>query len=118
MYHALQHGNANIIEVDDELDIALSPALTLAIDAAAQSAEQFVIVSLERCTFCDSTALGVLVKAKKRLGAKFLLVLPPENRINRVFEVTGLRTHLTPCASLQEAVDSASVLASSVPPAA
>ena len=118
MYHAWQRGNASIIEVDDELDIVSSPALAAAIDIAAQSTDRYTIVSLEGCSFCDSTALGVLVKAKKRLGATFLVVLPSSNRINRVFDVTGLKTYLTPCASLQEALDAANAMPSSIPPAA
>lgn len=118
MYHAWRRGNASIIEVDDELDIASSPLLASAIEMAVQSGDRFIIVSLERCSFCDSTALGVLVKAKERLGAKFLLVIPPGNRVNRVFDVTGLTTHLTPCADLQEALRSTDELPSAIPLAA
>ena len=112
MYHAWQRGNASIIEVDTDLDIASSPALTAAIDLASQSVERCVIVSLESCSFCDSTGLGALVNAKKRLGAKFLLVLPSDSRLNRVFNVTGLTTHLTPFASLAEAIDSSNITTS------
>ena len=115
MYHALQLGNASIIEVDDDLDIASSPALGSAIDMAAE-AERYVIVLLEGCSFCDSTALGVLVKAKQHLGAKFLVVLPPGNRITRIFDVTGLTTHLKPSASLQVALDLANAFAYAMPP--
>ena len=119
MYHAWQRGNANVIEVDDELDSTSSSALASAIEIAAQSVDRCTIVSLERCSFCDSTALGVLVKAKKQLGPKFLLIIQPDNRINRGFDVTGLTTHLTPCASLQQALDAANALLAFVtPPAA
>lgn len=118
MYHTVQRDNASIIEVTNELDIASAPALSSAIEMAAQSADRPIIVSLEQCTFCDSTGLGALATAKKRLGAQFILVLPPSNRVTRIFDVTGLTTYLTPCASLQEALDSTNAIRPSIPPTA
>ena len=107
MYHVLQRENASIIQVDDDLDIASAPALASAINlAATATAEQRIIVSLEQCTFCDSTGLGVFATAKKRLEERFVVVLPLESRIRRVFNITGLTEVLRPYASLNEAFTS------------
>lgn len=55
-----------------------------------------VTVDLAGVTFLDSTTIGVLIQAKKRLahrGGQFALV-NPQPRVTRVFEVAGLIEYL------------------------
>lgn len=85
-------GRTRVIEVDGQIDLYSAPQFkerTLrVIDAGAER----VIVDLSRVSFMDSTGLGVLVGARKRLSAAngdlLLVVADPE--IDRLFEITGL----------------------------
>jgi len=80
-----------LISVAGELDLYATPQLKPELEAAS-SGPRAVIVDLTECTFIDSSALGVLVTAKKALAAKEVelsLVISDRN-ILKVFEITGL----------------------------
>ncbi|HET8894363.1 MAG TPA: STAS domain-containing protein [Gaiellaceae bacterium] len=96
-----------LISVVGEVDLYTAPQLKTELNAAADESTRAVIVDLTECTFIDSTALGVLVSAKKSFVAKGLelsLAISDHN-ILKVFEITGLnrvfRIHVT----RSEAVD-------------
>jgi anti-anti-sigma factor len=64
----------------------LERALTGLIEAGALS----VVVDLRRCEGLDSVALGVLVRAHRKLSPGRLVVVATAAEILRLFEITGL----------------------------
>jgi anti-sigma B factor antagonist len=105
MYHLEQRGISTVIHVDHDLDIVSAPALDASIRLAETDKERRVIVSLERCAYCDANGLTVLVRAKKRNGPNLTIVVPKSARCYRVFEVTGLSSRLSVFSSLDLALN-------------
>lgn len=74
-----------------ELDIADAPALRAALLAACGRASGLVVLDLAAVTFLDSTILGVLVAARKRLQSDCrLVVVNAGPRVLKVMRLTGL----------------------------
>ena len=88
----LSGDGSRVISVAGELDLYTAPELKPALMAASGGGPGAVIVDLTECTFIDSTALGILVKAKKALAAEAieLSLVTSDRNILRVFEITGL----------------------------
>ena len=86
-----------VVTVNGELDLYSAPQLESELAKLHQKSVRSVVVDLTECEFIDSTALVLLVKANKRLGAAqagFSIVTPDRN-IRRIFEITGLDRVLT-----------------------
>jgi anti-anti-sigma factor len=98
-----QVGDALVIHVNDHLDIVSARSLASTIQLA--DGVQRIVVSLERCGFCDSAGLSVLVRAHKRHGTRFFVVLSEEAPCRRSFSVTGLSTLLQMVPTVQRALD-------------
>jgi anti-sigma B factor antagonist len=96
--------NATIIHVLDDIDLASAGQLESALPKTRS--EKPVIVSLAGCSYCDSSGLTVLVRAKKRLDGNFAIVVPNDGSCNRTFEVTALDRVLPIYRSLEAALDS------------
>jgi len=101
-----QRGEACIIEVERELDVFTSSSLASAIEGAARIGGHHVVVSLEACTYCDASALTVLIRAKKLLGSALSICVSHGHSVRRIFEVTNLAAPLALRASLEEALAS------------
>jgi anti-sigma B factor antagonist len=92
-----------------ELDVAVQSHMIKAYRRAiALQAEPRIVVDLSRVTFMDSTALGTLVAAMKKVQVRggTLSVVGASDRIAGLFHITGLDTVL---ASWGEAAVSSSV---------
>lgn len=94
MFHVQQRGNANLIDVREDLDIATASTLESAIVIAECTSASRIVVSLESCPYCDSSALAALIRSKKRLGDRLTIVVPIESRTRRIFDMTGLSAKL------------------------
>ena len=85
-------GDATVLRVTGEVDLATSPQLREACEQAAATTPATVRVDLTQVTFLDSTGISVLVQMHKRLegqgGALVLHGLSAQAR--RVLEVAGL----------------------------
>jgi anti-sigma B factor antagonist len=79
-----------VISVAGELDLYTLPEFERALRGA--DGARSVVVELSQCTFIDSTALGILVLANRRLGhaGARLSVVAPSAEIRQPFELTGL----------------------------
>ncbi|SUZ83844.1 uncharacterized protein METZ01_LOCUS36698 [marine metagenome] len=75
-----------------ELDLAGAPRLRQAVVAEAAAGERHVVLDLTAVDFIDSTGLGVVVGALRRLRTHDgeLSVVCPEPRLRRVFEMCDL----------------------------
>src|SRR4051812_2391074 len=82
----------SVLEVAGEIDVYTAPQLRERLIALVEGGARQVIVDLGRVEFLDSTGLGVLVGALKRLrvvGGELLLVCAQE-RLLKIFRITGL----------------------------
>jgi anti-anti-sigma factor len=90
-----------VVTLTGELDLAVQIDLIEAFrDAIAQQAEPRIVVDLSRVTYMDSTALGTLVGAVKKVEARGggLSVVGASDRIARLFHLMGLDTEVPLCA--------------------
>lgn len=88
-FHVQRIDRSGVIDVGEDLDGFSSPAFEKTI-TRAESENDHIVVSLERCAYCDSTALAVLIRAKKRLGDRLLIIVPKDVSVRRIFEITDL----------------------------
>ena len=85
-------GPFDVIEVGGEIDVYTAPRLREAIVAAIEADHTRLIIDVEKVEFLDSTGLGVLVGAHKRLraaGGTFGLVCAKEPLL-KIFRITAL----------------------------
>ena len=90
---ATQHkgGRYFLIALRGEWDLYNRPELEAALLEAKAAAETLVVLDLSRATFIDSSVLGALVKARKRMLDRVRIAVVAEDRqIRKVFEITGL----------------------------
>lgn len=79
----------DIIHVYGDVDLSNSGDMETAI-TMPRSVDRSVLMDLTNCVYMDSTALGVLVRAKKNLGHNFKVLVPQGGNVSRLFEVSGL----------------------------
>jgi anti-sigma B factor antagonist len=94
-----------VLEVGGEIDVYTAPQLRERLIALVESGDRQVIVDLARVEFLDSTGLGVLVGALRRLrGVEGdLMLVCAQERLLKIFRITGLDRVFT----LYESVDAA-----------
>ena len=96
---------AGILSLRGEIDVYTAPRLRQTLIDLVEGGANHIVVDMEKVDFLDSTGLGVLVGALKRVrsndGDLYLVCTQP--RIRKVFEVTGL----TKVFSLFDTVDDA-----------
>ncbi|WP_375000970.1 anti-sigma factor antagonist [Aeromicrobium sp. CTD01-1L150] len=81
-----------IIEVGGEIDVMTAHRLREAVVEAVGRGRMRLIIDVEKVDFLDSTGLGVLVGALKRVRADggSLDIVCTHERILKIFEITGL----------------------------
>jgi anti-sigma B factor antagonist len=106
---AVRSGGHGVLTVWGELDAYTAPRLRERIIGVVGDGVDRLVVDLTRVTFMDSSGLGTLVAAKKRLHVSdksLCLVLDPEQRsLRRLFEITSLDRVLPIHDSVDAAVD-------------
>jgi anti-anti-sigma factor len=98
-----QHGETVVVVTSGELDLSVSDHLASTIAAAG---DRPTVVSLSDCTYIDSTILTVLVKSTKAREGRLAIVLPPQHRLHRIFEIANVNHILTIVGSLDDAIAS------------
>ena len=97
-----------VVAVVGELDLYTAPDLELAILLNGGESER-VVVDLSKCTFIDSSGLGILVDTQRRMGVHALVVVAGGLEVRRAFEVSGLDRRLALYPTLESALNRASV---------
>jgi anti-sigma B factor antagonist len=94
-------GHITVLSAEGEVDVATAPVLRKALEGLGPDS-QTLVIDLAGVTFLDSTGLGVLIGARRRLvpsGVR-LLVINAIPTVWRVFKITGLieplRVHAAP----------------------
>ncbi|MCU1350982.1 MAG: anti-sigma factor antagonist [Acidimicrobiales bacterium] len=81
-----------VVAVGGEIDVATAPRLREQLITLVNDGHHRIVVDLGAVDFLDSTGLGVLVGALKRVRTHDgdLALVCDEPRILKVFEITGL----------------------------
>jgi anti-anti-sigma regulatory factor len=67
-----------------------------------------LVLSFERCTYCDSFGLALLVSLRRDFGSRFAVVAPRGTMIRKMFDVVSIGEAVRVCATVDEAVDAVS----------
>ncbi len=96
----------HVVAVRGEIDLFTAPELKQVLAESIENGRVRIVIDLTDTTFLDSTALGVLIGAVKRLrfhdGA--LAIVNVDENIAKTFEITGLDQIFTILATREEAV--------------
>lgn len=95
-----------VASIASEIDVSNAETIGRYLDEAI-GASRALVVSLARCTYIDSSGLRPLIALAMRLGAGLHVVVPYGTQVRRVFEITGLAERIHLCATLDEAIASA-----------
>ncbi len=85
-------GDRHVVAVRGEIDLFTAPELKQRLTDAIERDKTRIVVDLTETTFLDSTALGVLIGAVKRLRTRGggLVIVNVDTNIAKTFEITGL----------------------------
>lgn len=100
-----------VLEVGGEIDVYTAPRLRERLLELVTAGTRHIVVDMERVEFLDSTGLGVLVGGLKRIRAQdgSLVLVCGQERILKIFRITGLERvfdiHPSVTAALDDAAD-------------
>jgi anti-sigma B factor antagonist len=85
-------GDWTVISVGGEIDVYTAPKLRESLVDLVNAGRYFLVVDVEKVDFLDSTGLGVLVGALKRVKAHdgSLSLVCTQDKILKIFKITGL----------------------------
>jgi anti-anti-sigma factor len=99
-------GDAIVVAIVGEIDMATAPEVSRAIDSGNSDAAR-VVIDLSEVTFLDSSALNAFVQSQQELARRdiaFRIVSPADQAVRNVFEITRLTEPLSVVDSLDEAL--------------
>ncbi len=85
---------AAVITLAGELDLYNAEEVRTALAKAIDEGATPIVVDMAAVEFMDSTALGVLIEARSRLGGDGLRLAAPQLGTRRTLQVSGLDRHL------------------------
>ncbi len=100
-------GDAAVVRVTEEIDFVSAPRLEHIIKTVELAGPGRIVISLEDCRYCDSTCLGIVLRAVSRIGPRLGVVVPPGTIARRLFEVTGMANQPFVFGSLDDALAAA-----------
>jgi anti-anti-sigma factor len=77
-----------VLHVFGDVDLTTATLFEEAIGEAAGDGS--LVVNLAKCRYLDTSGLTVLVRERKRLGARLRLLVRPASSVFRVMQVAGL----------------------------
>src|SRR3954469_3381275 len=96
----------HVVAVRGEIDLFTAPEFKERIHAAIEDGRDLLVVDLSETTFIDSSSLGVLIAAHRRLslgGGRLVIACDVANVLN-TFRITGLDSVLEVVASREQAL--------------
>lgn len=98
-------GRTTLIAVKGELDLSTAPRLKWMLIDSLQTRPGGLVLDLSLATFMDSTALGVLVGVKRKLGGdERLAIVCPRTDVLKIFEFAGMDEAFAIFPTLDEAL--------------
>jgi anti-anti-sigma factor len=89
-----QHNGSVVLRLGGELDLYNADDIRAALTGAIDGGAARIVIDMSEVEFVDSTALGVLIEARSKLGHDGLLLAAPQLETRRTLEVSGLDRHL------------------------
>jgi anti-sigma B factor antagonist len=85
-------GSWTVVDVSGEIDLFSAPQLKERIAQLVYEGNERLVINLEKVDFMDSTGLGVLLGAQKRVRERegSLAIVCPPGPVHRVLTLTGL----------------------------
>ena len=99
-----ERDGAVIVRLAGELDLYNSEEVRTALAQAIDASPRRIVVDMAAVEFIDSTALGVLIEARARIGQDALRLAAPQLETRRTLQVSGLDRHLPVHDSVDEAL--------------
>ena len=100
-----RQGDAYVVKLAGELDLYNAMQVRKALDEACADSPKRIVVDLAEVEFIDSTALGVLIEARRHLeNRRAFLLAAPGLETRRALEISGLDRHFTVHDSVSEAL--------------
>ena len=100
------HDRAIVMRLAGELDLYNAEEVRSALVDALATEPTRIVIDMSEVHFVDSTALGVLIEARSRLGRNDLLLAAPQLETRRTLQVSGLDRKLPVYDSVEEALAS------------
>jgi len=96
----------HVVAVRGEIDLFTAPELKQKLTDAIEGGKSRIVVDLSDTSFLDSTALGVLIGAVKRLRSRegALVIVNTDQNIAKTFEITGLDQIFTILSTRDDAI--------------
>ena len=106
-------GDTHVVSVSGEIDLFTAPEFKQRVMSPIAAGVDHVIVDLTETTFVDSSSLGVLIGAHRKLKSRGgrLVVACKSEAIVKTFRITGLDGVFTLVRSLDDALDGDAVSA-------
>jgi len=89
-----RRNGATVVRLAGELDLYNADTVRTALASAIEDEPSRLVVDMSEVEFIDSTALGVLIEARSKLGRGGLALAAPQLGTRRALEVSGLDRHL------------------------
>ena len=99
--------DTHIVAVTGEIDLFTAPEFKQRVSAPIDAGRSNVVVDLSATTFIDSSSLGVLIGAHRRLKLRggSLIVACDDDAIVKTFKITGLDGVFTVVPTVGDALD-------------
>ena len=101
-----KHDRTTVLTVRGEIDVYTAPRLRQGIVDLVDAGSTSIVVDMEKVDFLDSTGLGVLVEGLKRVRTRGgdLSIVVTQDKILKIFEITGLNKAFALHSSVDEAL--------------
>ncbi len=101
-----EQGATTIVSVGGEIDVYTAPKLREKVTELVSGGAYHLVIDLEGVEFLDSTGLGVLVGGLKQVRAHdgTLRLVCAQERLLKIFRITGLAKVFEICSSLEDAL--------------
>jgi anti-sigma B factor antagonist len=98
-------GRTSVIAVEGDLDLSTAPRLKWMLVDALEGGRDLLVIDLTHATFMDSTALGVLIAAKRGLeGDARMAIVCVRANVLKIFEFAGMDGAFAIFPTLEEAL--------------
>jgi anti-sigma B factor antagonist len=103
--------DTHVVSVSGEIDLFTAPDFKQHVSAPIDAGVSHVVVDLSQTTFIDSSSLGVLIGAHRRLKLRggSLTIVCDNEAITKTFRITGLDGVFTLVPRIDDALDGESV---------
>jgi anti-sigma B factor antagonist len=100
-------GRIHVVAVTGEIDLFTAPEFKQRVSEPIDAGRPHVIVDLTETTFIDSSSLGVLIGAHRRLRRLegSLVIVCSNEAVAKTFRITGLDSVFTIVSTLDEALN-------------